>query len=232
VHGLAEDDLPVRLRGRALEDAGIEGRHRATLTLVEVVEVVAAAQRLDVLVDDVRVGGGGAPGEILASPKQDVEAEARERGAAGVDAAPVEIELQQELRVRVPDLRARNEERVTRCGTARGNEQRVARRDGICKVECRRRRTAGLEAPVHQHSVSGLQRRPRVVREAAVDADGRRGILLLRQPIPERRSSFGADTPTERVEEHRPTRLVAAADAEIRAEQRAHSDHVGGRPRP
>ena len=61
VHGGAEAEHAV---GRALDDAGVEEAHRPALALVQVVRVVAVAERLDVLVDDVRVRGGRAPGVV------------------------------------------------------------------------------------------------------------------------------------------------------------------------
>src|SRR5216683_2498247 len=91
---------------------GVDPLHRPAGSLVEVVEVIAAAQRLGKLVDDVAAGRRRAPREILAPADQDIKGDAWERGAARVDAAAVQVLLEQELRERVTDLRPGDEEGI------------------------------------------------------------------------------------------------------------------------
>ena len=93
-------------------------------------------------------------------------------------------------------------------------------------------RSPRLEAAVVDDDVLRPGRRDGVVLERAVDADGCRRIEPLGEVAPDRRAALGAQALDQRVEEHRAPRLVAAANAEVRAEQRPHSDHVRDRPWP
>ena len=85
--------------------------HRQALALVEVVEFVLAehlGERVDV------VGGRRrrAPRVVAAVAELDVQVDAREGGAARVDAGAVQVLLHQDLRVVVADLRAHHGDRV------------------------------------------------------------------------------------------------------------------------
>ena len=87
VHGLVPGEpLVGDVRVVALEHAGVDVRHVAALALVHVLRVAAAAEGLDVRVDDVVVRRGQAPREVLAAADEDVRPGARDRGAARVDA--------------------------------------------------------------------------------------------------------------------------------------------------
>ena len=70
------------------------------------------AQRHREGVDDVLAGGGGAPGVVAAVAELDVEVDAREGDALGVDPRPVEVLLHQDLGGEVGDLRAEDRQRV------------------------------------------------------------------------------------------------------------------------
>jgi len=99
--------------------------HRAALALVHVMRVVAVAERFDELVDDVRVRGGRAPGVVRPAADHD-PGQAGEHHAARVEAAPLEVDLEEERRVEVPDLRARDVDRVFGGRALAGEKQRVA----------------------------------------------------------------------------------------------------------
>ena len=81
------------------------------LAAMEVVEAVSA-EHLGEGVDVVGGRGGRAPGVVAAMAEQDVEVDAGEGGAAGVDARPVQVLLHQDLGDEVADLRPHHRQRV------------------------------------------------------------------------------------------------------------------------
>ena len=116
--------------------------------------------------------------------------------------------------------------------SAPGDEQCVAGCDRVLELERERvRHPPRLEAPVVDDDVLRARCELLVVPEGAVDADRCRLIHLLGQCPPDRGAALRPETPVQRIEVHRAPSLVAAADAEVRAEQRAHGDHVGDAPR-
>src|SRR5947208_577725 len=72
--------------------------------LVEVVDVVLA-EDLGERVDIVRRGGGGAPRIVATVAELDHQVDAREGGAAGVEAGPVQVLLHQDLGHEIAHLR-------------------------------------------------------------------------------------------------------------------------------
>jgi hypothetical protein len=114
VHGRVERDRLVGPATRSLQHARVHEAHVAAAALVHVLEVAAAAERLDELVDDVVVGRGERPRVVAAPPDEDIRARAGAHGAASVDAAAVEVLLGHDLGVEVAELRAAHEDRVVR----------------------------------------------------------------------------------------------------------------------
>src|SRR5262249_59871112 len=90
---------------------------------------------------------------------------------------------------------------------------------------------ARLEAAVVDDHVLRPRRVLAVVRERAVHANRCRRVVLLREVLPDRRAALRAKPLDERIEEHRTSRLVAATDAEVRAEERTDGDDVREGPR-
>ena len=115
------------------------------------------AQRHREGVDDVLAGGGGAPGVVAAVAELDVEVHAREGGALGVDARPVEVLLHQDLGGEVGHLRAEDRERVAAGRVGARDEQRVGHRLGqraeLGQAQAAGQRGAGSDGP-------GQRRRP------------------------------------------------------------------------
>src|SRR5438128_7542636 len=117
--------------------------------------------------------------------------------------------------MRIAHLRARDEEWMTRRGSACRDEQRIACADRIVEMERGARSGEGrAKASVVEDDVARPARRV-AVRKDAVDAHGRLRILPLGEEVPvlPRRR---AEAPLQGVEEHRTPGLVAAADPEIR----------------
>ncbi len=126
------------------------------------------------------------------------------------------------------------------CGPATNSGRPVAERErptssafDIC------RRADGVPAPgtsgwkLPSSSTTSPRRRAQrgAVREPPRHRDGRRGVLRVAQVVPHRVAGGAAEPVAERVEEEGAAALVAAADAEDRADERGDGDDVVPRPR-
>src|SRR6185436_19070097 len=87
VNRLAVDELPIRLTRTADDHARVERPHRTTLAAVQVARLAVAAERLDVLVDEIGARRRRAPRVVDAAPQEDAEGDAGEGGAARLVAA-------------------------------------------------------------------------------------------------------------------------------------------------
>ena len=228
VHGRPEHDLLVRAVAPGLQRACVERLHRPALPAVEVVQVVAAAELLGDEVDDVRVGGGGAPRVVPAAADEHGERDARERGAARVDAAAVQVELHQDLREQVSGLRPGDEQRAAGLRPGAAEQERVAHPHAAGRLG---RPAPGHEAAVVHDRVSALARPRDRVREAAGDGGARIRVVELAEVVPDGAAALGAEPRLERAQELGRPHLVAAAGAEDGADQRGHGDDVVCRPR-
>ena len=230
MHGAIEAHL------LAIEGAGVEVPHVPAPAAEQVLRVAAAAEGLDVDVDDVGAGRGQAPDEVLAPPNQDVPGERRRRGAARPPARALEVHLERQAGIEVADLRAAHEQRVSRAGPLSGHHQHVARMAAELAVHGGRCRCARgrdrLVRPVVDHHVAGSPRRQRCVREPAADGDRGLRVLALAQVVPDRVAPVRAELVLKAVEHLGGIDLVATALAEQLALDRVQRDHVADRPGP
>ncbi len=227
MHGLAVHEWLVRLAGPALDHARVERRHVAALTAVQVLDVAAAAQRLDVLVDQVGARGGRAPREVDPAAEQDGEREPRKRRAARLVPAAVQVELHEDARVVVPYLRPRHEERLAGRGALRTDEQGIRHgQPGRGRVvTCRR-----LPAPGVDDEIARLAGRPASVGEPARDRDARLRVVALAQVLPHLAPAVRPELLLQLCEELRAPYLVTSTGAEHRTHQPRNRDDVVPRP--
>ena len=201
VHGPQQLELDVAGRGARVAGrrAGCAQRalldlHRHAAALVAVVPRLPRgraparlAEHLHELVHVVGGGRGRAPREVLAAAEQVVEADARERHAAGVHAAAVEVELEQDLGRVVGHLGAGHPERAARRSTRRRGRASRSRPGGR-RRPCRgsagtaacgpspRRRPGAPRPPRRARGPSrDRARRPRVDRAGAAPPCARGG---------------------------------------------------------
>ena len=222
VDRLVVDELPVGLAGPSGDRAGVDGRHRTALPAPEVGRVAAAAERLDVLVDDIGAGRRGAPREVDPASHQHRERDAGERDTARPVAAALEVELEEDCGIEVPDLRAGDEERLARRRAAPTDEERVRHREARRDRRRHGRRLVDDRVPdLADH---------RAETRRARDGDPRLRVVPLPQVLPDAPPLLLPEPTLERVQELRATHLVSAARAEDRADQRADRDDVVPRP--
>ena len=151
------------------------------------------AERLDVLVDEIRSGGGRAPGVVDAAPEEDAERDPGERCAARLEATALEIELEEDARIEVTDLRARDEQRLAR---RRAPGRRRAARSTSAGGSSRQRTALPARS---------WPRRPRRCRPRSPGARFARSGRGRRPVPPGRRADGGPPTPGA------PSRLRASA---------------------
>ena len=200
-----------------LQRAREEPPHGLALAAVEVVHVVVA-QRLDEEVEVVRLRRGRAPRVVRATSDED-QWHAREHGASHVEAGAGELHLREELREEVPDLRAGDEERVTRLRPLRADQQRV-------RGEGRRRQRCAGEAAVVEQRASRRRGRGSLLRERSGQAHGSLGIVGLAQ-VGEHATGVGVtESIAQRVQEHCVPDLLPAVRAETSGDQRGGRNHV------
>ncbi len=144
-------------------------------------------------VDEVLAGGGGAPGVVAPAAEKDVEVDAEEGRAAGVDPGRVDLLLHQDLGSEVGDLGTEDRRRAAAARLARRDEQGVggawraadppveavqsprAARPPPSAVRWRRRRSGGRPPPPGSASPGRAAQRPSACAPAACRGSGRGG---------------------------------------------------------
>ena len=214
----------------ALQRARVERAHRAALALVEVLRRRRrrrASRRTGRSMSE--LGGGRAPRVVRAAADLEVEAEARERDAARVEAAAVQVVLHQDLGRVVADLRAGDEDRVAARRALRADQERV--RHQPCAVrDCGGAPATRREAPGVDRHVAGAvpvgparTGTPRDASPASPDRAARAGRSRRRGPSP---------SPSRCCSAERNSALRASSPPpapNTRADQRADRDHVVAR---
>ena len=150
--------------------------------------------------------------------------------AARAVAAAVEVELEQDLRVVLADLRAGDEERLARRRSA--SPRRAARSTSAGGSSSRSRRRSATRRvgestttfPISLELCEPYANRPG-------HGDVRLGVVPLAQVLPDAPTRLLPELALEQVEELRAAHLVASSGAEDRADQPADRDDVVPRPR-
>ena len=238
--------------------------HRDTLAIEEVVVRVGlaggdrqaglrVAQDLDPLVDEVRAGGGGAPGVVDPASELDVGVGAREGRTPSIHARTMHILLVQDLGREVGDLGAEDRNRMAPGAMSRIHQQGVAQRHParyqlgqVHVYALPRRDSCGRPRLLVTDVVTAAARRGEHVGDArqvglgAVDVIHiRKGLLkrrwgerivLLPHVTPNRQTPLRPERLGQGFVEQPALDLPTAADGEDRLDDRRHCHHVGGCP--
>ena len=218
VHRLRVHERLVGLAGPADDRAGVERRHRPALAAVEVHRVAAAAERLDVLVDDVGAGRRraprvvdrrgragsrtrcrGTPPRVHGSRRRRGRARAGSAGSTGRPAG-----RRRRAACRSPSASPR---RAARSTSAAGSWSRSRRSSATRESACRRRRS---------RSRSSCASRTRPGPGTATFASG---SSRWRRSSQTRRPDSWPSLRWSEVEELRAAHLVATARTEDRADR-------------
>ena len=155
---------PARRPDQPQRDAA----HREALAAVEVVPVVVA-ERLHEDVHVVRLRGRRAPGEVRTAA-DDHERDSREDRAAGREPCARELHLGEELREEVPDLRSREEDRMSCPRALCPDQDRVGRSRRLSR-QCAR------EAAVVHDDAPWRRSRRKVIRKRLLEGERRFGVV-------------------------------------------------------
>ncbi len=205
-------------------------------------------------VDDVLARGGGAPGVVAPMAELDVQVDAREGGAARLEAGSADVLLHEDLGREVGRLRPEDGERMAARGRCARDHQRVgcatgAPARGTKPVQQARDAGLGGSGPARpcpgDHDVRAPQRarigdarplacptpRGRLVGEASRAHRRRRiGILVGRPLAPQALPAARAEARHEAPAQLHLRELVPAALAEDAADQRGGRDEVRAPP--
>ncbi len=194
--------------------------------------VAAAAERLDVLVDDVGARRGQRHREVGPAADQHVAGERRRGRAPPLQAGGVHVHLVGQAGVEVADLRPADHQRLAGPRLLGRHHQHVAgqARVGAGGGAARPGERGRLEAArVEDHVAHAALGRERVG-EGAADRDRVLGVVVLAQVVEDREALAEAELRLEPAEELRGARLVAAALADELALERVDGVDVGARP--
>ena len=221
-------------RGRQPAVGLLEHLDRFAAAAEAVVRGVAELERERV--DDVLTGGGRAPRVVAPAAELDVEVDADERGALGVDPRPVRGRgrvhalLHQDLRVEVADLRPGDHQRVAALAFGAAHQQGVRgahRRAG----EEGAGRARGVElqrALVGASDARGPLGRHLVGEALLEDGHGRLGVLGGAEVLEGACPVALAEAALQGIGEQRELQLLATALAEDPADHRGRGDDVRG----
>ena len=236
-------------QGLAVQLAGVEAHELAAVAVEHVVlrgprrlRAVRLAELLRVHVPDVVAGRGQAPGVVLGPADQDVHREAGHGRALGLDPGAVQVDLLDDLRVVVAELRphhgqvvaglrapARGEQPVRGLLAGRGGARgRIQSRPGCVRVP----RVDGLDRPgVDRHGALDRPAGDRRVVEALLDRGRRLGVIGQHHVVPGLVALRVAELLAQLGEQLAVQGLAAPARAEDRPDERRHRDHVVDRGR-
>ena len=187
---------------------------------------IAVAEGLDVLIDEIRPCRGRAPRIVDPAAEKDGKRDPGERRAPCLEAAALEVELEQDPWIEVTDLRTGDEQRLAGRRPLGADEQRVRHREAR-RRRCRqpgRQEARGIDHDVPHLGLPGRASEP------AGHSDTGFGVVALAEVLPHAPAHLGAHLGLEQRQKLRAPDLVTASCAEHGADESADGDNVVARP--